>query len=174
MYFRSTEEKNLHADYVQKPLPAFIKRPALKADIPRDEVSTLQSAVKPIEENPALVEAVSHEPARELAVEEPTDAEQVEVAWDEINTAWQSELKDYLFSVDPENAEQMFEAYVKAGSNYRETPEDVKSDDVTAAHLENLKEVFGPHFEAVQSLHQEYVNSVQDLAGPETQLLIQL
>ncbi len=173
MYFRSIEEKNVRAE-LDSPKPSlFHKRQTLRADIPRDEVTLVQSSVAKPLENP-VVESVSKKAARELAVEEPSDAEQVEIAWDEVNTAWQTELKDYLFSVDPEHAEKIFEAYMKAGSTYRETPEDNKSDDVIHAHLENLKEVFGGHFEAVQNLHQEYVNTIQDQAGPEAQLLLQL
>lgn len=169
MYFRNSEEQRIAVELSSKPTKIFGQHKlTLKADIPRDEVTTTQAALRPIEEK------VSSGASRELAIEDIQDVEQVEIAWEDVNSEWQTELKNYLYSVAPDKAEEIYEMYSRVGASYKETPEESKSDDAVAVHEEQLKSVFGQHYEAIKSLHQEYVDTIQDQAGIEAQLHIQL
>lgn len=173
MYFRTSEEQKIVSELQTTPVRIFNNKQILKADIPRDEVTTTQAALRPMEMT-SSVDQVSKGATRELAADEIQDAEQVEIAWDDINSEWKAELKNYLFSVAPDKAEEMYDMYSKVSESFKESPDDLKSDDALAAHEEQLKSIFGQHFESIKVLHQDYVETIQDQSGIEAQLHIQL
>jgi hypothetical protein len=105
----------------------------------------------------------------------------------DLEEGWSRELKDFLSSVDPEKAEELHAAYYEERKKYAdrggeafatsEDPEldedigprfvetDDKMDQLEKGHQDNLKHIFGEHYEAVQNLHKEYIQSLQHLGS---------
>jgi hypothetical protein len=117
-----------------------------------------------------------------------------QLPWDDIEEGWKTHLKEFLVSVDPEKAEDMYSAYLEEKKKYVERVDFTDQDEAveTAAsseplvehdanegelertHTENLKEIFGDNYSKVESLHQEYVESVQYLNRSSVKFSISL
>lgn len=180
-----------------------------------DVLSTKQSALKKMEQPKVELPAITHiqTPTQNNenndSVQMITDADVGEeyseddlsqLPWDDIEEGWKTHLKDYLVSVDPEKAEEMFSAYMEEKKKYVErvdfsdaesgvtedasAPATASSDplvehegkegDLESSHTANLKEIFGDHYSHIESLHKEYVDSVQYLNRSSVKFSISL
>ncbi len=169
-----------------------------------DVLSTKQSAVKkmpmPQVERPAITHIQT--PVEEKIAESESSEDMItdedlamsdentefQIPWDEVEEGWKTNLREYLVSVDPDKADEMFAAYLEEKKKYvdridfsdaesgaMDDPEavknsepmlvesDAKEDDLQRSHSDNLKDIFGDHYSAVEALHKEYVDSVQYL-----------
>ena len=130
--------------------------------------------------------------------EEEYDGEDLsQLPWNDIEDGWKNNLKEYLVSVDPDKADEMFSAYMDEKKKFAERVDfsdanttvaedaasstdealvegDSKEDELQRTHTENLKEIFGDHFSHVESLHKEYVESVQYLNRSSVKFSISL
>lgn len=133
--------------------------------------------------------------------EEYSEDDLSQLPWDDIEEGWKTHLKDYLVSAEPEKAEEMFSAYMEEKKKYVErvdftdaeagvtedatasrSPDssdplvehDGKEGDIERSHQDNLKEIFGDHYSQVESLHKEYVESVQYLNRSSVKFSISL
>ena len=113
-----------------------------------------------------------------------SDDEMTALPWDDIDEGWKNQLKEYLVSIDPEKGEEMFSAYLEEKKKYVErvdftdaesgvsedmnapdlvVEQDSKEGELERIHVQNLKDIFGDHFNQVEALHKEYVESIQYL-----------
>ena len=111
-----------------------------------------------------------------------------QLPWDDIEEGWKTQLKEFLVSVDPEKADDMFAAYMEEKKKYVEridfsdqdtTPDafvenDENQGEVERLHTENLKDIFGVHYSQVEFLHRDYVESVQYLNRTTVKFTISL
>jgi hypothetical protein len=113
-----------------------------------------------------------------------------QLPWDDIEEGWKTHLKEFLVSVDPEKADEIFTAYMEEKKKYVErvdftdqdvsensapiVEDDAKEGELERLHAENLKEIFGDNYSKVESLHQEYVDSVQYLNRSSVKFSISL
>ena len=111
-----------------------------------------------------------------------------QLPWDDIEEGWKTHLKEFLVNADPEKADDMFNAYMEEKKKYVERvdftdqdgtagvepaiEEDGKEGELERLHAENLKDIFGDNYSKVESLHQEYVESVQYLNRSSVKLSI--
>jgi hypothetical protein len=121
--------------------------------------------------------------------EEYDDDDLSQLPWDDIEEGWKTHLKEFLVNADPEKAEEMFAAYLEEKKKYVErvdftdgespqsdlvVEEDGKEGELERVHSENLREIFGDNYSKIQSLHQEYVDSVQYLNRSSVKFSISL
>jgi hypothetical protein len=121
--------------------------------------------------------------------EEYDDDDLSQLPWDDIEEGWKTHLKEFLVNADPEKAEEMFAAYLEEKKKYVErvdftegdgtqsdltSEEDGKEGELERVHSENLREIFGDNYSKIQSLHQEYVDSVQYLNRSSVKFSISL
>lgn len=121
--------------------------------------------------------------------EEYDDDDLSQLPWDDIEEGWKTHLKEFLTNADPEKAEEMFAAYLEEKKKYVErvdftdgegtqsdltVEEDGKEGELERVHSENLREIFGDNYSKIQSLHQEYVDSVQYLNRSSVKFSISL
>lgn len=180
-----------------------------------DVLSTKQSALKKMEQPKVELPTITHiqTPTQDNenndSVQMVTEADVAEeyseddlsqLPWDDIEEGWKTHLKDYLVSVDPEKADEMFSAYMEEKKKYVERVDfsdaesgvtedaaapatassdplvehDGKEGDLESSHEANLKEIFGDHYSQVESLHKEYVESVQYLNRSSVKFSISL
>ena len=113
-----------------------------------------------------------------------------QLPWDDIEEGWKTHLKEFLVNADPEKADDMFKAYMEEKKKYVERvdftdqdgtagvepaiEEDGKEGELERLHAENLKDIFGDNYSKVESLHQEYVESVQYLNRSSVKFSISL
>jgi hypothetical protein len=113
-----------------------------------------------------------------------------QLPWDDIEEGWKTNLKEFLVNADPEKADDMFKAYMEEKKKYVERvdftdqdgtagaepaiEEDGKEGELERLHAENLKDIFGDNYSKVESLHQEYVESVQYLNRSSVKFSISL
>jgi len=178
-----------------------------------DTLSTKLSSSRKLTSQSKMPSAVTHIQSEQVETEELT-AEEISTAelneteaygeddlsqlpWDDIEEGWKTHLKDFLVSVEPEKAEEMFAAYLEEKKKYvervdfsesetgvaKETPAAVsepvvesegKEGELERIHNENLKDIFGGHHSQVESLHKEYVDSVQYLNRSSVKFSISL
>jgi hypothetical protein len=175
---------------------AVQKAPIKKAVIPTPKIEiTDKEAITAFSSTTSSFVADSEYEEEE---EEEYDGEDLsQLPWSDIEDGWKNNLKDYLVSVDPEKAEEMFSAYMDEKKKYAERVDfsdanttvaddatsstdealvegDSKEDELQRAHAENLKQIFGDHFSHVESLHKEYVESVQYLNRSSVKFSISL
>lgn len=177
-----------------------------------DSLSTKQSAIKNIVpqkvKRPDLSIALQNSPAPASTGFVPSDNETMitdadlqqdqdydeddlsQLPWDDIEEGWKTHLKEYLVSLDPEKADEMFTAYMEEKKKYVErvdfteqdvaassesvVEEDGKEGELERIHTENLKDIFGDNYSKIESLHQEYVESVQYLNRSSVKFSISL
>ena len=181
---------------------------ALYTFIPREEtgenidsVKTKLSSIRksdPVEHKTTLSKMVEEEKVAEIVEEEENDPElssheeetlaasesQDSIPWDDIEKGWESEMKETLTRLDPEDGEAMYNAYLSERENHKSEVDSLFSenkDDKTRApsmipegtdeaisaldtkHEERLKEILGSHYEEINKRHQEYLESIQHL-----------
>lgn len=179
-----------------------------------DSLSLTQASIKKITPQKIQLPTIAHQPASTEStgsgfVESSTDQmiadadiqdydedDLSQLPWDDIEEGWKTHLKEFLVSVDPDKADEMFAAYMEEKKKYVERvdftdqesgeegvaaassdilPEqDGKEGEIERMHGENLKEIFGDHYSQIQSLHQEYVDSVQYLNRSSVKFSISL
>lgn len=181
-----------------------------------DSLSTKQSALKkvvieePGVELPAITHISSESPSGFVPSQEEetmvTDADLAQeyseddlsqLPWDDIEEGWKTQLREYLVSVDPDKAEDIFAAYMEEKKKYVErvdfsdTDNGVSSEDIATVtdplieqdsrvvdierlHTENLQGIFGEHYSQVESLHRDYVESIQYLNRSSVKFSISL
>lgn len=180
-----------------------------------DVLSTKQAALKKLPVEKVELPAITHiqtptqnndnESVQMITdsdvAEEYSEDDLSQLPWDDIEEGWKTHLKDYLVSVEPEKAEEMFSAYMEEKKKYVErvdftdaesgvtedatasrSPDssdplvehDGKEGDIERSHQDNLKEIFGDHYSQIESLHKEYVESVQYLNRSSVKFSISL
>ena len=111
-----------------------------------------------------------------------------QLPWDDIEEGWKTQLKEFLVSLDPEKADDMYAAYLEEKKKYVEridfSDQDTASDalaehdgdqgELERMHSENLKDIFGVHYSQVEFLHRDYVDSVQYLNRSTVKFTISL
>ncbi len=101
-----------------------------------------------------------------------------EIPWEDLKQGWRTDLKDFLLDTDPENGEEIFNAYMeetesfeaeidalskeadKAGKEARQDFENLIGQ-LEVRHEEKLKEVLGNYYSEVTDRHQQYNASIQ-------------
>jgi hypothetical protein len=132
------------------------------------------------------IAAVSDE---EFSEDEVYEEDVTQLPWEDIEAGWKTHLKEFLVGLDPDKAEEMFTAYLEEKKKYLEKVEfsdKSLSDPQTGAdgeselsefdrlHVENLREIFGEHYSQVESIHKDYVDSVQYLNRSQVKFSISL
>jgi hypothetical protein len=115
--------------------------------------------------------------------------EEFNIPWKEIEEGWRAELKDYLVKNDPDNAEEIFNTYLKekdaplrgpalvgAAEENSEGAIVEYSDNASTEDRkeERLQELLGDHYKGIKALHKEYVESIQYLNNSEVKFSIAL
>lgn len=172
-----------------------------------DELSIKQSSIKKIEpkKTPLHTFKKFHEPAYRApekieAKEEfiaSIDSDDIDdeddlsqLPWDDIEEGWKTHLKEYLSSLDPEKADEIFAAYMEEKKKYVErvdfsdaengvsqdlsTEEDDREGELERMHVDNLKGIFGDNYSTIEVLHKDYVESVQYLNRSSVKFSISL
>ena len=164
---------------------------------PKVELPTITHIQTPTQDNTSndSVQMIT-----EADVEDYQEDDLSQLPWDDIEEGWKTHLKDYLTSVEPEKADEMFSAYMEEKKKYVERVDfsdsetgvtedasvaatassdplvehDGKEGDLERSHQDNLKEIFGDHYSQIESLHKEYVDSVQYLNRSSVKFSISL
>lgn len=155
-------------------------------------VQETKKEVKIAERSPGFVDEVENETQEDFA------DEMAQIPWSEIEEGWRTHLKEFLLSTDPNKGEEMFSAYLGATQKYSQRVDyyeeptvaesiddgednvdplaalDEGSFDPESAHKENLREIFGELYPQVETLHQEYVESIQYLNRSSAEISISL
>lgn len=102
---------------------------------------------------------------------EDDEYENAEVPWEELKTGWRDHLHNTLSDIDPENGEDIYNAYLAENNNYEaemaklemNTSDDVQTlmGQLESRHEEKLKEILGKHYQEVTDQHQQYNSSIQ-------------
>ncbi len=128
------------------------------------------------------------------ADDEALTGEEQSVAWDEVQKGWETEVKEALIRLEPEDGETIYNAYLAEKENHqaevdalfadnRQTEKNrmpsvvpVEVDEVMtqldSKHEDRLKEIFGSHFDEISKKHQEYQESIQHLSHDNGDLQI--
>lgn len=111
-----------------------------------------------------------------------------EVPWEDIKQGWRSDLKDFLVEADPENGEEIYNAYMEESESF-EAEVDALSKEADKAgkdsrqdfetligqlevkHEEKLKEILGSHYSEVTDRHQQYNSSIQYMNRSEADIV---
>ena len=78
-------------------------------------------------------------------------------------SAYMEEKKKYVERVDFSDRENGASEQLTPSTEDPLAETDSKEGDLERSHNDNLKEIFGNHYSQVESLHKEYVDSVQYL-----------
>lgn len=148
-----------------------------------------ESEVQTVSDTPMITD-------EDVADEVASSDDLSQLPWDEIEENWKNTLKEFLVSVEPERAEEMFQAYMEEKKKYTDRVDftdvesgvqdssalseepiiegDSKEGELERLHSENLKEIFGDHYSQVENLHKEYIDSVQYLNRSSVKFTISL
>ena len=189
LHFRSREAEVVQLDTLSFKQSSIKKIAAPQIKLPAVVESTMTLPVS------GFVESDNDPMITQADVTEEFDEDDLsQLPWDDIEEGWKTHLKEFLVSVDPEKAEDMYSAYLEEKKKYVERVDFTDQDEAveTAAsseplvehdanegelertHTENLKEIFGDNYSKVESLHQEYVESVQYLNRSSVKFSISL
>jgi hypothetical protein len=189
LHFRSREVEVVQLDTLSFKQSSIKKIPTPQIKLPAVAESTMTLPVS------GFVESDNDPMVSQADVTEEFDEDDLsQLPWDDIEEGWKTHLKEFLVSVDPEKAEEMYSAYLEEKKKYVERVDFTDQDEAveTAAsseplvehdanegelertHTENLKEIFGDNYSKVESLHQEYVESVQYLNRSSVKFSISL
>ena len=114
--------------------------------------------------------------------EETTDTEEnldgaEEVQISEIEEGWNSELKSMLNRLEPVDGDNIHKTYLEEQQNYQSMLDNLMNDkelktsneatlevdqlitQLDQKHQERLKEILGPHYEAIRDHYEEYLDS---------------
>jgi hypothetical protein len=194
LHFKSQNADPSHVDSINVRQSSVKKVSAAKAALP--------SLAEVASETPIALAQADEDQAQlisdaELEEDEYDDEDLTQLPWDDIEEGWKTHLKEFLTSVDPDKAEDMYSAYMEEKKKYIERVDfserdngvaedlaastdgpvvenDVKTGELERMHGENLKEIFGDHYSQVESLHKEYVDSVQYLNRSSVKFSISL
>lgn len=186
LHFKNQDKQSLETDTlstsqsaIQKNFP--IKTPEKAIEIQSDEETS--NFMLPVTEQEEI-EVNSNDEVAEVETEE-----EFNIPWKEIEEGWRTELKDYLVKNDPDNADEIFKAYLAEKEapvrgpalmgSIEESSDDVivdYSDDSNSESRkeERMQEILGDHYKNIQSLHKEYVESIQYLNQSEVKFSIAL
>ena len=192
LHFQSKDQEVTH-DVLSTRQSAFKKFIPEKISTPVSDAVTLVSEESSGETVTAVAETAI---VTEDDIAEEFDGDDLsQLPWDDIEEGWKTHLKEYLTSVDPEKADDMFAAYLEEKKKYVERVDfgdtengvaadassedpsienDVKVGELERLHTDNLKEIFGDHYSHIESLHKEYVESVQYLNRSSVKFSISL
>ena len=90
---------------------------------------------------------------------------------EDMYSAYLEEKKKYVERVDFTDQDEAVET---AASSEPLVEHDANEGELERTHTENLKEIFGDNYSKVESLHQEYVESVQYLNRSSVKFSISL
>ena len=189
LHFRSREVEVVQLDTLSFKQSSIKKISPPQIKLPSVAESTMTLPVS------GFVESDNDPMVSQADVTEEFDEDDLsQLPWDDIEEGWKTHLKEFLVSVDPEKAEEMYSAYLEEKKKYVErvdfTDQDAEADnepssdplvehdanegELERTHNENLKEIFGDNYSKVESLHQEYVESVQYLNRSSVKFSISL
>jgi hypothetical protein len=180
LHFQSSYNEAQESDTLSTQQSALTK-PTIKA-------AKLPKITAILEKNPKIKTVKSD---KQVAANDYQDYEEDDLSqlpWDDIEEGWKTQLKEFLVSVDPEKADDMFAAYLEEKKKYVEridfSDQDTAPDafvehdgnqgEVERLHAENLKDIFGVHYSQVEFLHRDYVDSVQYLNRTTVKFTISL
>jgi hypothetical protein len=125
----------------------------------------------------------------EMSEDDIYEEDVTQLPWEDIEAGWKTHLKEFLTGLDPDKAEEMFTAYLEEKKKYLEkvefsdksisdpqtgTDTEAELSDFDRLHVENLREIFGEHYSQVESIHKDYVDSVQYLNRSQVKFSISL
>jgi hypothetical protein len=188
LHFQSKESVVHHLDTLST------KQSSIKNIVPQKLQLPSNSDIKVTSNNSVSSNFVSSDADQLIAegdVQEDYDEDDLsQLPWDDIEEGWKTHLKEFLVNADPEKADDMFNAYMEEKKKYVERvdftdqegtsdagpaiEEDGKEGELERLHAENLKDIFGDNYSKVESLHQEYVESVQYLNRSSVKFSISL
>ena len=189
LHFRSKEAEVVQLDTLSFKQSSIKKIASPKIELPVVTLPTNAVAVS------GFVESDNDPMITQADVTEEFDEDDLsQLPWDDIEEGWKNHLKEFLVSVDPEKAEEMYSAYLEEKKKYVERVDftdqdgaveneassdplvehDANEGELERTHNENLKEIFGDNYSKVESLHQEYVESVQYLNRSSVKFSISL
>lgn len=156
----------------------------LKMGAPNRAERILTVEPKKVEEVPVAeatpeVNESERTPALDVsATEETEEVEQVEeVAWTESESAWNTELKDILYRLEPQEGENLHKAYIGERESFlseienlmnekqqKSSPDAVQEIEQMITGLEEkheakLKEILGSNYEAVRDQYDSYMEN---------------
>lgn len=103
-----------------------------------------------------------------------------EIPWEDLKAGWRTDLKEFLIETDPDNGEEIFNAYMEETDSFeaeidalskeadkagKEAKQDFENliGQLEVRHEEKLKEVLGNYYSEVTDRHQQYNSSIQYL-----------
>lgn len=129
----------------------------------------------------ASSEAVETERAPAVEVSSTEETEEVEeieeVAWSESESAWNNELKDILYRLEPQEGENLHKAYIGERESFlseidnlmnekqqKSSPDAVQEIEQMISGLEEkheakLKDILGANYEAVREQYDSYMEN---------------
>lgn len=194
LHFQKQDAVVEQLDVLSTKQAALKKLPQAKVELPT--ITHIQTPTQDNENNDSVQMISEADVAQEYSEDDLS-----QLPWDDIEEGWKTHLKDYLVSVEPEKADEMFSAYMEEKKKYvervdfsdaeagvtEEAPKtaaadssdplvehDGKEGDLERSHQDNLKEIFGDHYSQIESLHKEYVDSVQYLNRSSVKFSISL
>jgi hypothetical protein len=178
LYFYNHEEAPVNnLDIVQlkassiKRLPTATVNHAQALTNPAPQTTATETQV--LEENLTSESQVSELPDDEVAEIENEDdyLADADVPWEELKNGWREQLHTVLSDIDPENGEDIYNAYLTENNVYESEMAKLElrdADDVQtlmgqleSRHEEKLKEILGKHYQEVTDQHQQYNSSIQ-------------
>jgi hypothetical protein len=193
LHFRNKDGELQHSDILSTKQSAIKKIVPQQVRLPTSAAIEIASSGTPVS---GFVASSDDALITDADIQDYDEDDLSQLPWDDIEEGWKTNLKEFLVSVDPEKAEDMLNAYLEEKKKYvervdftDETPveegaavaatdplaeSDAKEGELERMHAENLKEIFGDHYSQVQSLHQEYVDSVQYLNRSSVKFSISL
>ncbi len=193
LYFHYQSRKNtvVEEDSINLKQSA-VRSPAIAPKKSIQNIQDTQPATQLVEssqENIALNESEVMNESDFSEEDESYDEDVTQLPWEDIEAGWKTQLKEFLVGIDPDKAEEMFTAYLEEKKKYLEKVEfsdksisthgdssDSESEltEFDQSHKENLREIFGEHFSQVESIHKDYVDSVQYLNRSQAKFSISL
>jgi hypothetical protein len=182
LHFQTTTSNDAEVDVLSTKQASIQKVPAVKSSLP----SMSNQSLVAIAADPS-VEIETDELIADAEVGEDFDEDDLsQLPWDDIEEGWKNHLKEFLVSVDPDKADEMFNAYMEEKKKYVDRVDfsdrdsslteelttsssdplmnnETKEGLLERGHLDNLREIFGSHYSQVETLHKDYVESVQYL-----------
>lgn len=121
---------------------------------------------------------VERTPAIDVSAAEENALEQIEeMSWSETESAWNGELKEILYRLDPQESENIHKAYTGERESYlsevegllnekkqKTSPEAAQEIEQMIAgleekHEEKIKEIFGSNYEAIREQYDNYMEN---------------
>lgn len=187
LHFTNQHTSSVESDSLST-LQSSIQKPVIK----KSDFLTREKRVEVTDSNFKLSDVAEELDVELMAnddVAQVENDEEFNIPWREIEEGWRAELKDYLVKNDPDNAEEIFNAYLKEKDAPVRGPALVDSaeenEDGAIVEYSNtastedrkeerLQELLGDHYKGIKALHKEYVESIQYLNNSEVKFSIAL